>query len=101
MLEINPTALFIMVKVYNLTTPWIRQWMVKENWNRIFNFDYGIERERGGRRERESWNRISNFDFDIEREREREREESWNRISNFDFGKYIYGLNFIKMWCKT
>ena len=74
MLEINPTALFIMVKVYNLTTPWIRQWMVKENWNRIFNFDYGIERERGGRRERESWNRISNFDFDIERERERERE---------------------------
>ena len=61
------------------------------------------EGESGGRRERESWNKISNFDFDIEREREREREreESWNRISNFDFGKYIYGLNFIKMWCKT
>ena len=25
MLEINPTALFIMVKVYNLTTPWITE----------------------------------------------------------------------------
>ena len=53
MLEINPTALFIMVKVYNLTTPWIRQWMVKENWNRIFNFGYGIERGREWGKERE------------------------------------------------
>ena len=76
MLEINPTALFIMVKVYNLTTPWIRQWMVKENWNRIFNFDYGIERERGGEGERGK----VEIEFLIlililrERERERERE---------------------------
>ena len=70
MLEIKPIALFIMVKVYNLTTPWIRQWMVKENWNRIFNFDYGIEREREGKLKY-----IFQFWFWYwERERERERE---------------------------
>ena len=71
MLEIKPIALFIMVKVYNLTTPWIRQWMVKENWNRIFNFDYGIEREREGKLKY-----IFQFWFWYwERERERERGE--------------------------